>query len=308
MFAFLPPLLPVPEDHGVRLFVKGQFVVRQVVVFGDVLHQEPELLLRALGAAFLVEEGEGDLPFGLLAAVFTGDLVDTPLQRLPEPEIVPVEGQHGMIAYRVENPVRDRQLDPQQAPVEAVLAPHRTLVHQAEVGVLLLVTVGDVGADPGACQAVYGLAHGAVVASRGAPVGENQHVMGVDADAPVDLLALVQFRHDLGNGVDQDVLVVDRRQALVGGDDLQPVAVVLVAPDVHLGLFREGIEGVFHLRHDVLEYRIGHVADKQIALRMLVRQELIGGLQGLIRGIRNHGPVSWYQEPLSNIRGIRNLT
>jgi hypothetical protein len=63
---------------------------------------------------------------------------------------------------------------------------------------------------------------------------------------------------------------------------------------------------VLHLRHDIFKHRVRHITDEQVTLRVLVRKELVGWLHGAIRGFRNHGPYSWYQEPVSNFRGIRN--
>ena len=52
---------------------------------------------------------------------------------------------------------------------------------------------------------------------------------------------------------------------------------------------------MFHRRDQVFQHRIRDVADKEIRLRVPIRQQLIK-----IRGIRNHTPYSGYQEPTSS--------
>src|SRR3546814_14654949 len=52
-------------------------------------------------------------------------------------------------------------------------------------------------------------------------------------------LALVHLPDELGDAVDQNILVVDRRQAFDAGDDFELVAVMLVAEQAPIGLGRE---------------------------------------------------------------------
>src|SRR3546814_3315387 len=75
--------------------------------------------------------------------------------------------------------------------------------------------------------------------AAGLPVGGDEHVIGLQAHRAARLLALVHLRDELRNAVDQYVLVVDRRQPLARGDNLDYVAVMLVAPRPVVGLGRE---------------------------------------------------------------------
>jgi len=60
--------------------------------------------------------------------------------------------------------------------------------------------------------------------------------MAGDPQALANRFASLEFFHDLRNAIDQNVLVVDRCQALDAWDDFQPTAIVLVASDLGLGL------------------------------------------------------------------------
>lgn len=55
---------------------------------------------------------------------------------------------------------------------------------------------------------------------------------------------------------------------------------MLVAPYAGIRLFRQGIKRVFHLRDHVLEDRIRDIANKQVPLRMAIRQQLTIGFRG----------------------------
>jgi hypothetical protein len=55
--------------------------------------------------------------------------------------------------------------------------------------------------------------------------------------------------------------------------DLEPIAVVLIASDLHVRLLRQRIKRVLHLRHHVLQDRIRHVPHEQIPLRMLLSRQ-----------------------------------
>lgn len=101
-----------------------------------------------------------------------------------------------------------------------------------------------------------------------------------DADARADRVLAFQLLHQLRNAVNQDVLVVDRRDALDARNDLQPVAVMLVFPNRGFRFFRKGAKRVLHLRNQILEHRIGHVADKEIALAVFGREKLLIRIRG----------------------------
>lgn len=85
--------------------------------------------------------------------------------------------------------------------------------------------------------------------------------------------------HDLRNedrasGINHVPGIVDRRLALDAGDDLQPVAVMLVAANRGFQTPRKGVKGVVHLRDQILERGVGDTAHEQIALVGLSRQKL----------------------------------
>ena len=55
----------------------------------------------------------------------------------------------------------------------------------------------------------------------------------------------------------------------------KPVAVVLVASHGGVGIFRQWIKWLLHLRQDVFENSIRHIADEQIPLRVFIRQQRV---------------------------------
>ena len=110
----------------------------------------------------------------------------------------------------------------------------------------------------------------------------DPHVLG-------DLFTAVDPGHHLGDRVDEDVFIVDRRQALHGRDYLNPIPVVLVAADLGIWLLRERVEGMFELWYDVLERGIRYITDEQIRLRIaLLYERLLSDVRighgGLSRG------------------------
>src|SRR3546814_14672586 len=76
-------------------------------------------------------------------------------------------------------------------------------------------------------RAGEGFGHQSIAFAAGLPVGGDEHVIGLQAHRAARLLALVHLRDELRNAVDQYVLVVDRRQPLARGDNLDDVAVML---------------------------------------------------------------------------------
>ena len=181
-------------------------------------------------------------------------------------------------------------------PAQALLLPHRHAVGPLPFG-------GDVGLDHRAHQPVQRFAEGLVILAAGAAVHKDQQITRVELQAAADLFTAVEPVHDLADHIDQDVLVIDRRLPLGAGDHFEPFAVMLIAPDRRFGLFRQHIEGMFHLRDQILQHRICHIANEEIRLRVAVGKQLIQQ----IRGFRNHAAYSGDQEPgVKQVRGIRN--
>ena len=110
------------------------------------------------------------------------------------------------------------------------------LIDQSEDFDLFLIAGAYVGADRGSTQTLKGFDKGLVVFATCAAIGEDQKLMGIDTDARVDLFASVQLRHQLRDCVDQQILVVDRCEALHRGRDLEPVIAVAILADRGAGL------------------------------------------------------------------------
>jgi hypothetical protein len=97
--------------------------------------------------------------------------------------------------------------------------------------------------------------------------------MRIDAHARRDHLATLQLGHDLADAIDQDILVIDRRQALDAGGDFQPVIAVAIALDGGFRLLGQRIERMLHMLHHVLQNSVRHIADEQIMLRVTIGQK-----------------------------------
>jgi hypothetical protein len=298
-----PLVVAIEKDHHIGPFVEREPVIGQVIVLRDFFHMLAKPLDRALRAGFLEQCFYRDLPGVLPAAMFTGELVDTALKRLAEAEIIPVQCEHFLAADGVKHPVGQLDLNPQQAAIKAVLAADRRRIDQAEAVALLLLAGADIRGDPCPSKSINRFAESVIVAARGAPVGEDEQIIARNSHSLAHALVPLELLHDLRDAIDQDVFVVNGRKALGARDDFKPVAVMLIPPNLDIPFFRKRIEGMLHLRDQILERRIGHVADEQVAIAMFDRQQVFIR----IRGFRCHRHIfvvlgaassdSWFQVP-----------
>ena len=89
----------------------------------------------------------------------------------------------------------------------------------------------------------------------------------------VRLLPGAHLRHELGNAVDQDTFVMDRRESTDTWSYLDSNTVVLVLQQAVVRLRGQGEDGMLHGRHVILGDGIEHVADEEILIRVPVRKE-----------------------------------
>ena len=134
--------------------------------------------------------------------------------------------------------------------------------------------------DAAAAQPQQRILDRPVVLAALRPVGKFQHVGRVEDDPAGGCLTIVEAMHDLGDGVDQEILVVDGRQALHRRRDLQGIAIaVLVAADFQIRLLRQREEGVLHLLLDILQRDRADVdaeESRQVPDRMHGPEGLVG--------------------------------
>ncbi len=176
-----------------------------------------------------------------------------------------MQGQNLLAANGIEHPVRQLDLNPEQTAIEPVFAADGRGIDQSEAVQLLLVAGADIRRDTGAGKAIHRLAQRVIVFSGRSAIGENQQIIARNAHTLAHRLIPLQLFHQLRNAVNQDVLVVDGREALDARDDLQPVAVMLISANRGFRFLRKGVKGMLHLRNQILEHRIGYIADEQIA-------------------------------------------
>ena len=155
--------------HHVAL-AERQRVVGQPVLGGHVADHLAEHPPRRGRAGLLQQRLEPDPPLRLPAAVLAGDLVDPPLQRLAQAEIVPVQRQHRLRHHRAVHPVRERHRDVDH-PAAPGLAQDLPGVDQPEAARALDPAGGDVGDDPRARQPLQRLAQPPVAVAARSPAG-----------------------------------------------------------------------------------------------------------------------------------------
>ena len=158
---------PAAGAHQHHVVVgERQAVVGQPVLLDHVADHLAEHPPRPGRAGLLQQRLEPDPPLRLPAAVLARDLVDPPLQRLSQVEIVPVQRQHRLRHHRAVHPVRERHRDVDHPPAPG-LAQDLPGVDQPEAARALDPAGGDVGDDPRPRQPLQRLAQPPVaVAAR----------------------------------------------------------------------------------------------------------------------------------------------
>ena len=102
-------------------------------------------------------------------------------------------------------------------------------------------------------------------------------------------LALVHLPDELGDAIDQNILVVDRRQPFDAGDDFELVAVMLVAEHAPIGLGRERENRMLHRGHVILGDSVENIANEQIGIGVANRQQgraSLRAVRGFVDGKR----------------------
>ena len=96
----------IGENHHVGLILKGNVVIRQMVVLDELPDHLPEALLRALRTSLEKQLGQRDTPRFLLATVLSSNFVHPPFNGLTQTEVIPMQSQNFFVADRVEDPIR----------------------------------------------------------------------------------------------------------------------------------------------------------------------------------------------------------
>ena len=258
--------------------VAGQVVVVVGGLRGDVADVLAEHWQGCLVGALLAEQVETDGPARLAAAMLAGNFVQAAVEGPAQAEVVGVQGENLVGLDGAPEPFRERDLAVHEATLGVVLALQGGGVEQAEEIGMDVVAGGDVGLDCAAAEAPYCAVEGVVVAAAEVAVGEAEDVGAVDYDAAGDGLSAVLAVHDVGDGVDEDVLVADRGHAEGGGRDGDAVAVfVLVVADLGVAFVGEDEEGMLEMLRCVLEADAGDVDGEEVGLRVANGEERVLG-------------------------------
>ena len=103
-------------------------------------------------------------------------------------------------------------------------------------------------------------------------------------NVPGHLLSAIDGRHDLRDGINQDVLVVDGRHPFEAGDDLYVAPVVLISSDLHVRLLGEGEKGMLKVIDQVLQGRVCDVTDEKITLPVALGEKRAAALFHVFAG------------------------
>ena len=265
---------PRPEADQVAGLL-GQVVIGQVVGGDHVAQHLAEHPPRRGRAGFLQQRLDRDPPALLAAAMFARQLVDAPLQRLPEAEIIAGKRQHRFCQHRPVQPVAERHRHADHA-AAAGAAHDLPAFDQAKAAGGLGGAGDDIGGDAGAGQPLEGLAQPAIGIAAGLAIGRHQQVMRLQLQRAADLAPGIQRRHQLADAEDQDVLVMDGGQPLDAGRHLHAHPVVAIAQDPPVGPRRQREQRMFHAGQVVLGQRIENIAEEKIALAVPVGQQPVG--------------------------------
>jgi len=155
----------------------------------------------------------------------------------------------------------------------------------------------DVGDDRRTPQADQRILEALVGRRRRAPVGPDHHLMGGKLDRGTDIDAAVEVMNQLGNAVEQDVLVEDRGQPLARWHHPKTLTRMLVFKLAHVRTRREREDRMLHRGHVVLGGSLSHIEDEEATIGVAVRQQ--ASHSESLACLRPSGnPSSSLQEPI----------
>ena len=276
-------------DHVARLL--RHLVIGQVTGGDHVAQHLAEDAARAGRAGFLEQQIDRDAPAVLAAAMLARDLVDAPLQRFSEAEIIAAEREDRFCHHRAEEPVRERHRHADHAPAARV-AHDLPGLDQPEARRHLVATGFQVGGDAGAREPLERFLEAAIGVARGFAVGRHKQVMRAQMQPAADRSAGIQRRHQLADAIDQDVLVMDRGQPLDAWRDLDLHIVMGIAQDAPIGARRQRKNGMLHRYQVILGDGIENIAEEEIPLAVAIGQKRARIGDGTAHGDRLE--VSWF--------------
>ena len=221
-----------------------------------------------------------------------GDLIDAPVQRAAEPEVVRVQRQDLVVPDRVQRVVGQSDVDAEQrvrALPQMAVADHRGAVDDSEHVGELVFLADEVGPDTGGEQPLDRQFQQPILLAAFRPVREPDQIRGAQMNAAGQLLAAIAGGHHRGAAVDQNILVEDGREAAAAGLQLQPVAVaVLVAADLVRRPRREAEERMLQVGYQLLQRGRQQIDCEQVRLVAVRGDVLAFGHGGSIASARLH--------------------
>ena len=133
--------------------------------------------------------------------MLAGDLVKAPLQRLSKAKVVAAQRQNLLVADRVVNPIRERDLDVAHAPIASFSYDGKS-IDQAEIIERLLAARNDISLDAGSGEALKRFSETDIGLATGGPVCGLQQIERFKPHEALDALPLVDRRHDLTDAKD----------------------------------------------------------------------------------------------------------
>lgn len=141
------------------------------------------------------------------------DLIDPAFKRLAKAEVVSVERKYLATEDGIVHPLGQRNRDADH-PSAIRLPDDLPAVDQAETSCDFFVSGLNIGGDRCAAQAFKGFLETTIAVAAGLAVGGDQEVKGLDVQRARGCRAIVHAGDQLADAVDQDVLIVNGRQAL----------------------------------------------------------------------------------------------
>src|SRR5690625_1405468 len=135
------------ERHGVGLGIKGHAVIGQYAGIRQLAHVNAKIPERSGATALLMQHGHRYAPLRLIAAMLAGQLVDAPIQRLAQSEVIAAQGQHLLALDTPKQPIGQGDFNGYHA-IFAVTFDDACRVHQSKETAFTLPVSLDVGFNP----------------------------------------------------------------------------------------------------------------------------------------------------------------
>ena len=183
-----------------------------------------------------------------------------------------MQGQNFFAEHGIEYPVR--QVDAKLGHAVGVAASDDLpAVDETETFACAFIVCLDVGFNASAAESVEGCFKLFVAPSVCPAIGSDQQIVGFEMQALAWFASGIHFGDQLADAINENIFVVDGRQAQGTRGNGNRRAVVFVYADTRIRLGRQAVDRMLHGAHVVFQARFGDIADKEIVDRIAIRQK-----------------------------------